>query len=240
MLSDDTGFAEREFDERIKYPCYKSFDELIDLEQLKSLNDYIIERISNNIQREKDSLFCNEHRLNSSTPYKPGVREIWLTQTKAGVPYDYLDLNKPELWHPTAAAEEFPELMNFISGLPFKATGRILIIYDNTGAEVPAHRDHLETDVCHEFLWFRTNKNKPFYMLNHKTGEKLYVDSYSAWFDSVNQFHGSDAGEGLSFSFRVDGLFSDELRKRIPKPEFNNASTPAFWECISKSKKAVE
>jgi hypothetical protein len=160
------------------------------------------------------------------------VREIWLTKTKPGVPYSYQDLNKPELWQPTEAADEFSDVMRFVSRLPFKATGRILIIYDNTGAEVPAHRDHLETDICHEFLWFRTNKNKPFYMLNHKTGEKLYVDSYSAWFDSVNQFHGSNAGKGLSFSFRVDGVFSDELRKQIPKPEFNRASMPALWSYV--------
>lgn len=232
MLKDDTGLIEKEVDARIKYPCYKSFDEIIDLEELKSLDGYITERIEHHIQTEKDSFFWNQYRLDSAAPDKPGVREIWLTKTKPGVPYNYQDLNKPELWQPTEAADEFSDVMRFVSRLPFKATGRILIIYDNTGAEVPAHRDHLETDICHEFLWFRTNKNKPFYMLNHKTGEKLYVDSYSAWFDSVNQFHGSNAGKGLSFSFRVDGVFSDELRKQIPKPEFNHASMPALWSYI--------
>jgi hypothetical protein len=232
MLKDDTGLIETEVDARIKYPCYKSFDEFVNLEKLLSLNDYITERIERHIQEEKDAFFYNHYRLNSTTPDKPGVREIWLTQTKPGVPYNYQDLNNPGLWQPTAAAEEFSAVMEFVSQLPFKATGRILIIYDNTGAQVPAHRDHLETDICHEFLWFRTNRNKPFYVLNHKTGEKLYVDSYSAWFDSVNQFHGSDAGDGLSFSFRVDGIFSDELRKQIPKPEFNRASMPALWSHI--------
>ncbi|HEX8266553.1 MAG TPA: hypothetical protein VF596_14200 [Pyrinomonadaceae bacterium] len=232
MLKDDTGLIEKKVDARIKYPCYKSFDEIIDLEELKSLDSYITERIEHHIQTEKDSFFWNQYRLDSDAPDKPGVREIWLTKTKPGVPYNYQDLNKPELWQPTEAADEFSDVMRFVSRLPFKATGRILIIYDNTGAEVPAHRDHLQTDICHEFLWFRTNKNKPFYMLNHKTGEKLYVDSYSAWFDSVNQFHGSNAGKGLSFSFRVDGVFSDELRKQIPKPEFNYASMPALWSYI--------
>lgn len=229
MLKDDTGLIEKKVDARIKYPCYKSFDELIDVEVLKSLNDYITERIERHIKAESDSFFWNQYRLDSNAPDKPGVREIWLTETKLGVPYNYQDLNKPELWQPTEAAEEFSEVMRFVSLLPFKAIGRTLIIYDNTGSEVPAHRDHLETEICHEFIWFRTNKNKPFYMLNHKTGEKLYVDSYSAWFDSVNQFHGCDAGDGLSFSFRVDGVFSDELRGKIPKPEFNKASMPALW-----------
>jgi hypothetical protein len=84
-------------------------------------------------------------------------------------------------------------------------------------------------EICHDFVWFRTSLAKPFYMLNAQTHEKLYVKSYSAWFDTVNQFHGSDASPGLSFSLRVDGVFTDELRKRIPLPRSNAASTPALW-----------
>jgi hypothetical protein len=69
-------------------------------------------------------------------------------------------------------------------------------------------------------------------MLNHKTNEKKYVESYSAWFDSVNQYHGTNAIEGLSFSIRVDGQFTDDFKAKIPKPPFNSASTPAFWACV--------
>ena len=70
-------------------------------------------------------------------------------------------------------------------------------------------------------------------MLNQNTSEKKYVESYSAWFDSVNQYHGSDAVEGLSFSVRVDGIFTNDFRKLIPQPEFNAASTPALWASLS-------
>jgi hypothetical protein len=50
----------------------------------------------------------------------------------------------------------------------------------------------------------------------------------------VNQFHGTDPGEGLTFSIRVDGSFTDEFRKRIPTPPAENrASTPALWASIS-------
>jgi hypothetical protein len=107
----------------------------------------------------------------------------------------------------------------------------VLIIYDNAGKEVPPHRDHLETEICNEFVWFRTNLVKPFYVLNHLSGEKKYVESYSAWFDAVNQFHGSEAAEGLSFSIRVDGKFTDEFKEKIPKPPCNPASTSALWAC---------
>jgi hypothetical protein len=133
----------------------------------------------------------------------------------------------------TEAAEEFASLTDFIKTLPFKTTGRMLIIYDDAGKEVPAHRDHLESEICNDFIWFRTNLKKPFYVLNQHTGEKKYVESYSAWFDAVNQYHGSEAVEGLSFSIRVDGTFTDEFKKQIPKPEYNLASMPALWTCAS-------
>jgi hypothetical protein len=130
------------------------------------------------------------------------------------------------------AAEEFALLMDFIRTLPFQATGRMMIMYDDAPREVPAHRDHVETEICHEFIWFRTSMRKPFYMLNYQTGEKKYVESYSAWFDSVNQFHGGDAVEDLCFSIRVDGKFTDQFRARIPKPAFNLASTPSYWASL--------
>jgi hypothetical protein len=228
-LTDDAGMARRAVDAGITYPCYKSLDEFIDVERLRSLGGYVAERIRRHIERRREDYFLNLHRLDASAPETPGSREVWLTRTRPGVPYNYLDLDKPELWAPTPEAEEFSELLNFIGTLPFEATGRILVIYDDAGTEVPAHRDHLDADICHEFVWFRTSLRKPFYVLNHETGEKLYVRSYGAWFDTVNQFHGADACEGLAFSVRVDGRFNDEFRKLIPRPAVNPASAPALW-----------
>ena len=220
-------------DPGIRYPCYKSFDELIDVERLKSLDGYIRERIQRHIDADSGTFFLNDHRLDEQSPYEPGVREIWLSENRPGVEYEYLNLDDPEVWERGPAADEFPLLMDFIATLPFRATGRMLIIYDDAGHAVPAHRDHMQPELCHEFLWLRTNRKKPFFMLNHKTGERLYVESYSAWFDTVNQFHGTDAAQGLSFSIRIDGIFSDELRSRIPRPAQNRASTPALWACSS-------
>ena len=222
-------------DTRIVYPSYKSFDEFIDVERLRSLDGYITERIENHIKAEKDDFFLNYHRLDDASPYQPGVREIWLSRTRTDVPYDYLNIDRTEIWYLTEAAEEFALLTDFIRSLPFQATGRTMIIYDDVARPVTAHRDHIETDICHEFIWFRTNLKKPFYVLNHKTNEKRYVESYSAWFDSVNQYHGGDGAEGLSFSIRVDGKFTDEFRAKIPKPEINLASTPSYWASFETS-----
>jgi hypothetical protein len=177
QLEHDDTIMTAEVDPRITYPCYKSFDEFIDTERLKSLDGYITERIMRHITTEQDDYFLNAHRLDASSPHQPGVREIWLTRTKPGVPYNYLDLDRSELWMPTEAAGEFSLLMDFIATPPFKATGRMLIIYDNASTPVPAHTDHLNPEVCNDFIWFRTNLSKPFYLLNHLTGEKSYVES---------------------------------------------------------------
>lgn len=219
-------------DPRIKYPSYKSFDEFIDVNWLKSLDSYVTERIERRIAAQNDRQFyTGPFRLNGQAADRPGSRMIYLSQST--VPDSYFNLDKPEFWGPAPAAAEFSELMDFIATLPFKATGRMLIIYDPEGRAVTAHRDHMTYDVCHEFLWFRTNLRKPFYMLNEKSGEKQYVESYSAWFDSVNQFHGGDATAELAFSIRVDGLFSDDFRARIPVPEYNRASMPSLWACTA-------
>ncbi len=219
-------------DQRISYPSYKSFDEFIDVERLKALDGYIVERIRRHVQAQTDlKFYTGPFRLEEAQPDRPGSRMIYLAQSQ--LPDSYFDLDRTELWRPTPATSEFALLMDFIATLPFKATGRMLIMNDDVQRAVPAHRDHTAGDVCHEFIWFRTNLSKPFYVLNPATGVKQYVESYSAWFDTVNQFHGSDARPGLSFSIRVDGHFTDEFRQRIPAPAYNRASTPALWACLS-------
>jgi hypothetical protein len=211
------------------YPCYVDFDQFIDVERLRSLDGLLTERIRCHARDGADSFFLNEHRLEEESAYRPGVREIWLTELRPGTPYDYLDLDNPGLWQPTRAAIEFAPLMEFLATLPFAATGRILIIYDQEGNSVPAHRDHVETGVCNEFVWMRTNFAKPFYLLDPTSSKKLYVSSHSAWFDTVNQYHGADACHGLSFSIRVDGVFSNEFRRQIPHRSHRRSATPAVW-----------
>lgn len=225
-VADDEKPAET--DSRIKYPSYKSLDEFIDTNRLLSLDGYVRQKIKRHLKTQTDlKFYTGPYRLDESNPDRPGSRMIYLAYSER--PDNYFDLDKTELWHPTTQANEFALLMNFIGTLPFKATGRMMIMYDDVSRSVPAHRDHVETEICHEFIWFRTNFHKSFYMLNHTTGEKKYVEGHSAWFDSVNQYHGSDAAEGLSFSIRVDGKFTDEFRECIPKPKINAASTPSFW-----------
>jgi hypothetical protein len=202
-------------------------DPFIDVERLKSLDAFLTERIEARLSARDTKFYTGPFLLDASAPDVPGSRMVYLS--RSGEPDDYYDLDRTELWEPTEEAAEFAPLMDFIGTLPFKATGRMLIMYDETGRAVSAHKDHDSPELCHEFIWFRTNFAKPFYMLNPETREKLYVTSHSAWFDTVNQFHGADANGDLSISVRVDGLFTDEFRSRIPFPQSMRSAAPALW-----------
>jgi hypothetical protein len=69
-------------------------------------------------------------------------------------------------------------------------------------------------------------------MRSHEQGpgtqERACVAGHAAWFDTMNQFHGADASGGLSFSIPVDGVFSHDLRSRIPFPDRNRAAAPSL------------
>lgn len=216
-------------DQRIKMPSYKSLDEYIDVKALLELNSYISSRLET--RRDDSEFWTGPYTEKTLDHRKPGSKIIFLT-TNANSNADYFELDKPDVWSASPESAEFSKVMDFVATLPFKSTGRIIMMYDYNNKRVTAHRDHTKINICNEFIWLRTNTTKPFYMMNSKTGERKYVESYSAWFDTVNQFHGADAAAGLSLSIRVDGTFNDELRSKIPYSDKNMASTPSLWESI--------
>jgi hypothetical protein len=218
--------------ERPHYPSYMDLDPMIDAARLKSLDQYVRERLERRLAKARDlAFYTGPFILDAEAPTLPGSRLVYLSRSSREE--NYYDLDRTDLWAATEEADEFSELMRFIATLPFRETGRIIIMYDDDGRAVTAHRDHDGAELCHEFIWFRTNLAKPFYMLNPETGEKLYVASHSAWFDTVNQYHGADATGGLSFSIRVDGVFSDRFRAQIPFPASGRAAAPALWAAVS-------
>ena len=215
------------------YPSYVDLDPMIDVARLKGLDGYIRERLEARIVIERPaergdlSFYTGPFVLDADAPKLPGSRMVYLSRSTE--PDDYYDLDRCEKWSPSENAGEFSELMQFIGTLPFAATGRMLIMYDPEGNAVTAHRDHDSQDLCHEFIWFRTNTQKPFFMLNADTGEKRYVASFSAWFDTVNQYHGADGTGRLCWSVRVDGRFTDAFRSMIPAAARHRANAAALW-----------
>jgi hypothetical protein len=232
VAANDETFIFADLDPRISYPSYVSMDSFVDVQRIRSLDGYIRQRIKRHILEHQDehAFYTGPYRLNGAGSEHPGSRMIYLSQSDR--PDSYFDLDRADLWHRSGAADEFSLLMDLISTFPFKTTGRMLIIYDDHHNDIPAHRDHVDAGVLHDFIWFRTNLDKPLYMLSFQTGERQYVEGYSAWFDTVNQFHGIDGVDGLSFSVRIDGTFTDEFRSQIPRPQLNAASTPSLWASV--------
>ncbi len=213
---------------RVHYPSCKDIDPYIDVERLKALDGFISDRLRRRLAAAADRQFyTGPFLLDSDAPDRPGSRMIELSRSRDAE--NYYDLDRTEVWEPSDEAAEFAPLMDFIATLPFAATGRMLIMYDPDGRAVSAHKDHDSVELCHEFIWFRTNLRKPFYMLAPDTGERAYVAGHAAWFDTVNQFHGADASGELSFSIRVDGVFDDDFRRHIPFPSENRAAAASIW-----------
>lgn len=213
----------------VRYPSYKSLDPYLDVERLQAIDASVragVERcLTSGVLEPFDT------GLLKAKPWKrrvPGSRVIPLTIAPPGK-FRYHDLDKAEKWQPSPAQELFPELMEFIATLPFERTARMMIMCDDRGREVTTHRDHPVSDVLHEFVWFRTNLDKPFFVVDREHGKKEYVRSYTAWFDTVNQYHGAEAANCTTISIRVDGRFHDAFRARIPEPPCNLASTPSYW-----------
>jgi hypothetical protein len=197
-------------DEQISFPSYRSFDQFIDIQRLRSLDGYLARRIERYINTNADGAV-----MTSWESQVTGGREIWLTNTSGGTTHNELDLERPDLWHRTGEAFEFTMLMEFIETLPFEWTSRILINYSQDNPAIATQRKDQLTGIKSDFIWFRTNLKKRFFVQSKVSGQKLYIDSYSVWFDTVDQYLGSDASDVLTFSIRVDGRFTDKFRGHI-------------------------
>src|SRR3954470_13254268 len=104
------NYAVFQTDPRIKYPSYKSLDDFIDVDQLRSLDGYISTRLKRRIADADDKRFyTGPHRLDEDAPEMPGTRMVYLARTTGQD--RYLDLDQTQLWMPTEDTIEFALLM---------------------------------------------------------------------------------------------------------------------------------
>lgn len=220
-------------DPRVRYPAYKSLDAWLDLERLRSLDGFLREAILEHARSGPTAMFdAGTTTMRAFGKRREGGRVINLS-VKEGA--DYFDLDKPEAWRPAPHAGRFAPLMDFLATLPFRATSRMLILYDERGRGITPHRDHSFPQLLHEFVWLRTNFDKSLYFLDREGKRRVDVSGHSAWFDTVNQFHAGDEHDGLTFSIRVDGVFDDAFRAQMPTPSTNLASTPSLWASLERN-----
>src|SRR5215204_4791023 len=89
------GGADAGIDPRISYPCYKSLDEFIDVEWLRSLDGYVTERVRRRAAARSDIRFyTGPHRLRHADDERPGSRMIYLARSTR--PDSYYDLDRTE------------------------------------------------------------------------------------------------------------------------------------------------
>ena len=119
-----------------------------------------------------------------------------------------------------AAGEHFPNLVNWIYELidlnVFSHIGRALFFVQEAGGISIEHSDeYLETtDEQSEFIHIRSSLDRPWYIRDSETLEKTYIDTRASYFNDQN-WHGGDPVLTPTYSFRVDGIFTDEFRKKI-------------------------
>lgn len=112
--------------------------------------------------------------------------------------------------------KEFPILMEFARNLPMKHIGRIVIFVAKPGEPGIVHSDFFDSNQpCDaEFIWFRTNMDKRFFIIDDATEERHYLEGNTALFNTAD-YHGTEVAEKLAFSIRVDGYLSDWVKQQI-------------------------
>jgi hypothetical protein len=67
----------------------------------------------------------------------------------------------------------------------------------------------------------RPNLDKPFYIWDAETDEKILTDKQAIWFNDQD-WHAGGRVNKQSYSLRIDGPFTDEFRERLGIAHLDN------------------
>jgi hypothetical protein len=101
----------------------------------------------------------------------------------------------------------------------FKTIGRIIIFKAEHDCKMQVHRDLLEDESDyyphrHEFIHIRPNLDKPFYIQDPEKNIVIPVKSHACFFNDLD-WHSGGSSKVQTYSMRIDGVFSEEFRKRV-------------------------
>jgi hypothetical protein len=128
----------------------------------------------------------------------------------------------PEMISREPIADYFPEVMKWINSLidqkVFSHIGRATFFVQDSGGMSFEHFDESVDpnypEITSEFVHLRQTLNRPFYVRDQETLEKTYIDSKVAYWNDQD-FHGGDPVLIPTYSFRIDGVFTEEFRNKI-------------------------
>lgn len=125
---------------------------------------------------------------------------------------DRLHRGNPYFWKDNGNKESLRDLAEFVDMLPFFCSvGKITIIHNEPGVPGMEHVDHKFEDLVSEFVWFRCDRKKQFYVRDTVHSYPWYVDCNVIWFHDRLTHNISPIDEPC-FSVRVDGKFSPWFR----------------------------
>ena len=65
-----------------------------------------------------------------------------------------------------------------------------------------------------EFIHVRPTVDRPFYVYDTEQKKKHYIESRVGWWNDKD-LHGGEVSPKPSYALRIDGIFTDEFRKKI-------------------------
>lgn len=71
-----------------------------------------------------------------------------------------------------------------------------------------------EENFIPEFIHFKTDLDRPFYMVDPNTNKRVYINTRVAWWNE-RDWHGGESIHRPTYTLRINGRFSDEFKKKI-------------------------
>lgn len=81
----------------------------------------------------------------------------------------------------------------------------------------PNYEDE-DPDFIREFIHIKTDTDRPFYIIDPKTNEKIFMNTRVAYWNE-SDWHGGFPIQRPTYTLRINGTFTNEFRKKIGIPE---------------------
>jgi hypothetical protein len=192
-----------------KYGNYLSMKQ--EIEQ----NPELIEKYRwNEMTQEQKRLFLKLYKKLYSPNNSVYLREA----TNVNSLKTYLEKWNPELYPWNDNITHFPKLIKWLdslTGTVFEKYGRVIFFIHEHDCELLVHRDGTAyRPHNNEFIWINPLGAKSFFVYDEDTGDKHHVPCRAAFFNDLDM-HGGDPKPHMTWTLRVDGIFTEEFKKKL-------------------------
>lgn len=105
----------------------------------------------------------------------------------------------------------FPSVVEWVNNLKiFSHIGRAYFLILDAGGTSIEHCDPKQNGL-NEFIHIRSDLDRPFYIRDMDTSEKIYINTKAAYFNDQD-YHGGDPISKSTYVLRIDGIFTEEFK----------------------------